>query len=85
MLLNLPVYAQIALLCGAPQPLLAPPWFELPVFALEIIDLACHVCQITLELSHVFVDLPQLEHHLTQPLLDDIAIGLLLQRLLNLP
>jgi hypothetical protein len=32
-------------------------WFELPVFALEIIDLACHIRQITLELSHVVVDL----------------------------
>ena len=65
-LLVLPVSAPRKLSRGTPLdslPVLL--WFELPVFALEIIDLACHVCQITLELSHVLVDLPQLEHHLT--------------------
>ena len=85
-LLALPVSAPRKLTRGTPLdslPVLL--WFELPVFALEIIDLASHVRHLILQIFHVLVDLLQLEQHVTRPLLEGIAIGLLLQDLLNLP
>src|SRR5215213_3909513 len=69
---------------GAPQPLLAPLWLELAVFAVEIIDLGFHLRHLILQTSHVVVVLLQLEQHITQPILKVIAIGLLLQGLLDL-
>ena len=57
--------------------------FELPVLALEI-DLGAHLRHLALHISHVLVDLLQLERQFTQPILDVIAIGLLLQGLLDL-
>ena len=42
---------------GAPQPLLAPLWFELPGFALEIIDAGPYIRQLTLMIFHVLADL----------------------------
>ncbi len=68
---------------GAPQPLLALLWFELPVFAVEIIDLVFHLRHLTLQISHVVVHLLYLELQITRPMLDLIAIGLLLEGLLD--
>ncbi len=42
---------------GAPQPLLAPLWFELPDFALEIIDAGLCIRQLTLKIFHFLADL----------------------------
>jgi hypothetical protein len=68
-----PLESLLALLC-----------FELAVFAVEIIDLGFHLRHLTLQTSHVFVELLQLERQLTRPMLEVIAIGLLLQGLLDL-
>src|SRR5918993_6063361 len=41
----------------APQPLLAPLWFELPDFALEIIDAGICIRQLTLVIFHFLTEL----------------------------
>jgi hypothetical protein len=42
---------------GTPQPLLAPLWFELPGFALEIIDAGVRIRQLTLKIFHFLAEL----------------------------
>src|ERR671913_56478 len=51
---------------GAPQPLLAPLWFELPDFALEIIDAGICIRQLTIVIFHFLAELLLLELHIVQ-------------------
>src|SRR5215203_2264303 len=50
----------------------------LAVFAVEIIDLVFHIRHLILQTSPFLAVLLQLEQHITQPILEVIAIGLLL-------
>ena len=59
-------------------------WFELALFALEIFDLVFHLRHLIVQISYVLVDLLHLELQITRPNLDVIAVGLLLQGLLDL-
>jgi len=78
------VRSEKALTRYSPQPVPVHLWFfELAVFALEIIDLVFHLRHLILQSSHVVAVLLQLEQHITQPILEVIAIGLLLQGLLD--
>src|SRR5215211_6809667 len=55
-LLDLPFCSGALAMC-APQPLLAPLWFELPDFALEIIDAGLCIRQLTLVIFHFVAEL----------------------------
>jgi hypothetical protein len=45
---------------------------------MEIIALVSHFRQLTLQIPHVVVELFQLDRQITRPILDVIAIGLVL-------
>src|ERR671910_1756840 len=69
---------------GAPQPLLAPLWFELPDFALKIIDAGLCIRQLTLVIFHFLAELlmPRIQvfvvgFKVAQPLLVVLTSGLI--------
>src|SRR5215217_9435271 len=60
---------------GAPQPLLAPLWFELAVFALEIIDAGICIRQLTLKHIHFLAELLMPRIQLLMPRIQIFVVG----------
>src|SRR5215207_11352712 len=60
---------------GAPQPLLAPLWFELPDFALEIIDAGLRIRQLTLVIFHFLAELLMPRIQLLMPRIQVFVVG----------
>src|SRR5918993_2463494 len=60
---------------GAPQPLLAPLWFELPDFALEIIDAGVRNRQLTLKIFHLPAELLMHRIQLLMPRIQIFVVG----------